>query len=126
MIPFFKIHQNVWGEISWAIIDPKYPAETVLFLVYTIRQRNFTQYVAGVIFTCKYFEFALNATDLSQSHFRNLSACSIIIIEIMMRSFLSIKLNLLTKSPNTLNGDFEFFGVFEFEWLIDLHSAKQN
>ena len=31
----------------------------------------------GVIFTCKYFKFGLNTTGLSQSHFRNLSACSI-------------------------------------------------
>ena len=61
-------------EISRASIYPKYPEETVLFLVYATRQRNFALYVADVIFTCKYFKFSLNTTDLSQSHFRNLSA----------------------------------------------------
>ena len=114
-------------EISRASNYPKYPKETVLFLVYTARQRNFAHYVAGVIFTCKCFKFGLNTTDLiiiiiSQSHFRNLSACSIIFIDIMIRSFLSIKLNLLTKSPNALDGKL----VFKFEWLIHLHSAKQR
>ena len=64
-------------EISRAGIYPKYPEETVLFPVYTTRQRNFALYVTGVIFTCKYFKFGLNTTGLSQSHFRNLSACSI-------------------------------------------------
>ena len=43
-------------------------------------QRNFALYVTGVIFTCKYFKFGLNTTGLSQSHFRNLSACSIIFL----------------------------------------------
>ena len=56
---------------------PKFPEETVLFPVYTTRQRNFGLYVAGVIFACKYFKFGLNTTGLSQSYFRNLSACSI-------------------------------------------------
>ena len=64
-------------EISRAGIYPKYHEETVLFPVYTTRQRNFALYVTGVIFTCKYFKFGLNTTGLSQSHFRNLSACSI-------------------------------------------------
>ena len=62
---------------SRAGIYPKYAAETVLFPAYTTRQRNFALYVAGVIFTCKYFKFGLKTTGLSQSHFRNLSACSI-------------------------------------------------
>ena len=35
------------------------------------KARNLTLYVAGVIFTCKYFKFGLNTTGLSQSHFRN-------------------------------------------------------
>ena len=85
---YFKIHQNITSrrggewylgsfEISRAGIYPKYPEETVLFPVYTTRQRNFALYVTGVIFTCKYFKFGLNTTDLGQSHFRNLSACSI-------------------------------------------------
>ena len=64
-------------EISRAGIYRKYYEETVLFPVYTTRQRNFALYVTGVIFTCKYFKFGLNTTGLSQSHFRNLSACSI-------------------------------------------------
>ena len=64
-------------EISRAGVYPKYPEETVLFPVYTTRQGNFALYVAGVIFTCKYFKFGLNTTGLSQSHFRNLSTCSI-------------------------------------------------
>ena len=67
-------------EISRAGIYPKYPEETVLFPVYTKRQRNFTLYVTGVIFTCKYSKFGLNTTGLSQSHLRNLSACSISVI----------------------------------------------
>ena len=85
---YFKIHQNItrrrggeWYlgsfEISRAGINPKYPEETVLFPVYTTRQRNFALYVTGVIFTCKYFKFGINTTGLSQSHFRNLSAGSI-------------------------------------------------
>ena len=85
----FKIHQNITSrrggewylgsfEISRAGIYPKYPEETVLFPVYTTRQRNFTFYVTGVIFACKYFKFGFNTTGLSQSHVRNLSACSII------------------------------------------------
>ena len=85
---YFKIHQNITSrrggewylgsfKISRAGIYPKYPEETVLFPVYTTMQRNFALYVTGVIFTCKYFKFGLNTTGLSQSHFRNLSACSI-------------------------------------------------
>ena len=66
-------------EISRAGICPKHPEETVLFPVYTTRQRNFALYVTGVIFTSKYFKVGLNTTGLSQSHFRNLSACSIIV-----------------------------------------------
>ena len=58
-------------EISRAGIYSKYPEETVLFPVYTTRQRNFAFYVTGVIFACKYFKFGLNTTGLSQSHFRN-------------------------------------------------------
>ena len=53
----FKIHQNITGhrssewylgsfEISQASVCPKYPKETVLFLVYTTRQRNFALYIA--------------------------------------------------------------------------------
>ena len=49
----------------------------MLFPVYTTRQTNFALDVTGVIFTCKYFRFGLNTAGLSQSHFRNLSACSI-------------------------------------------------
>ena len=86
---YFKIHQNITSrrcgewylgsfEISLAGIYPKYPEETVLFPVYTTRQRNFAFYVTGVIFTCKYFIFGFNTTGFSQSHFGNLSACSII------------------------------------------------
>ena len=71
-------------EISRAGIYPKYPDETVLFPVYTTRQRNFALNVSGVIFTCKYFKFCLNTSGLSQSHFRNLSACSIIIFIIIV------------------------------------------
>ena len=75
---YFKIHQNIsnrlggeWYlgsfEISRAGIYPKYSKETVLFLVYTTRQRNFALYVTDVIFTCKYFKFGLNTTGRSQS-----------------------------------------------------------
>ena len=49
----------------------------VLVPVYTTRQRNSALYATGVIFTGTYFKFGLNTTGLSQSHFRNLSACSI-------------------------------------------------
>ena len=53
----------MWGvEISQASIYPKYPEETVLFPVYTTRQRNFTLYVTGVIFT----SISILATGLSQ------------------------------------------------------------
>ena len=74
---YFKIHQNITsccgGE--WYLGSP----------VYTTRQRNFAHYVAGVIFTCKCFKFGLNTTGRSQSHFRNLSACSIrcVIIQVI-------------------------------------------
>ena len=73
-------------EISRAGIYPKYPEETVLFPVYSTRQRNFALYVTGVIFTCKYFKFGLNTPGLSQSHFRNLTTCSIntVILEIFL------------------------------------------
>ena len=33
-----------------------------LFPVYTTRHRNFTLYVAAVIFTCKYFKFGVSTT----------------------------------------------------------------
>ena len=66
---------NIDHEPPYKIL--KYPEETVLLLVYTTRQRNFALYITGVIFTCKCFNFGLNATGLRQSHFRNLSACSI-------------------------------------------------
>ena len=36
--------------------------------VYTTRQRNFTLYVSGIIFTCKYFKFGLNTTGLMANH----------------------------------------------------------
>ena len=60
---YFKVRQNIrsrpsgeWYlgsfEISGACIYPKYPEETVLFPVYTTRQRNFAPYITGVIFTC--------------------------------------------------------------------------
>ena len=68
---------DIWGEISRASIYLKYPQETVLYPVYTTRHRNFAPYVTGVIFTSTYFEFGLNTTGISQSHFRSLSACSI-------------------------------------------------
>ena len=68
-------------KISRAGIYPKYPKETALFPVYTTRQRNFALYVTGIIFTCKYFKFGLNTTGLSQSHFRNLSACIILMVK---------------------------------------------
>ena len=52
---YFKIHQNIasrrgkWYlgsfEISRAGIYPKYPEETVLFFVYTTRQRNFVFHI---------------------------------------------------------------------------------
>ena len=81
---YFKIHQIITSrgggewylgsfEISQASIYPKYPQETLLFLVYTTKQRNFALYVAGVIFTCKYFKFGSSTTGLNQSHFRNVS-----------------------------------------------------
>ena len=79
---FTKISQAttvIFGEF-WNIMSryyPKYPKETVPFPVYTTRQRNFTLYVNGIIFTCKYFKFGSNTTGLSQSNFRNLSVCSI-------------------------------------------------
>ena len=78
--------------MSRAGIYPKYPEETVLFPVYTTRQRNFALYVIGVIFTCKYFKFGLNTTGLSQSHLRNLLACSI-----------SFKISCLTQTSKTAN-----------------------
>ena len=37
----------------------------MLFPVYTTRQTHFALYVTGVIFTCKYFKFGFNTTDLS-------------------------------------------------------------
>ena len=85
---YFKIHQNITSrrggewylesfEISRAGIYSKYPEETLLLPVYTSMQRNFALYVTGVIFTCKYYQLGLSTTGLSQSHFRNLSACSI-------------------------------------------------
>ena len=52
---YFKIHQNITSrrgewylgsfEISWAGIYPKNPEETVLFFVYTTRQRNFVFHI---------------------------------------------------------------------------------
>ena len=52
---YFKIHQNITSrrgewylgsfEISRAGIYPKYPEETVLFFVYTTRQRNFAFHI---------------------------------------------------------------------------------
>ena len=67
---------DVWGvfEISRAGIYPKYPEETVLFPVILL---FFYTMETGIIFTCKYLKFGFNTNGLSQSHFRNLSACSI-------------------------------------------------
>ena len=36
-------------EISWVNIYPKYPDKTVLFPVYTTRQRNFPFYLHNII-----------------------------------------------------------------------------
>ena len=67
---------DIWGVLkyhSWYL--SQIPLKTMLFPMYTTRQTNFALYVTGVIFTCKYFKIGLNTTGLSQSHFRNLSAC---------------------------------------------------
>ena len=66
---YFKIHQNITSRCGgeWYFGSP----------FYTTRQRNFTLYIAGVIFTCKCFKFGSNTTGLSQSLFRNVSAWSI-------------------------------------------------
>ena len=77
-------------EISRAGIYPKYPEETVLFPVYTTRQRKFALYVTGVISTCKYFKFGLNTTGLSQSHFRNLSACSSALTRVLPPTYFAV------------------------------------
>jgi len=54
-----RVASGIWGVLKYhePVFIPKYPEETVLFLFYTTRQRNFALYVAGVIFTCKYFKF---------------------------------------------------------------------
>ena len=45
---------------------------------FKIRNNHFSVTMeTGVIFICKYFKFGLNTTCLSQSHFRNFLACSI-------------------------------------------------
>ena len=44
------------GTVSRGI----YPEETILFPIYTTKQRNFTLYIAGIIFTIKYFKFGLS------------------------------------------------------------------
>ena len=50
---------DIWRVLKYYNIYLKYPEETVLFFVYTTRQRNFVLYVTGVIFTCMYFTFGL-------------------------------------------------------------------
>ena len=70
---FTKISQaataacDIWGVLKYheSVFYPKYPEETVLFPVYTTRQRNFALYVSGIIFTCRYFKLDLNTTGLS-------------------------------------------------------------
>ena len=53
---------DFWEVLKYheLVFIPNYAEETVLFLVYTTRQRNFALYVTGVIFTGKYFRFGLN------------------------------------------------------------------
>ena len=62
-------------EIENLILKLKF-FETVLFPVYTT---FFLSMETGVIFICKNVKFGLKTkTGFGQSHFRNLSACSII------------------------------------------------
>ena len=67
---YFKIHQNITSrrgewylgsfEISRAGIYPKYPEETVLFFVYTTRQRNFALYVTHIFISSRAIDWVYN------------------------------------------------------------------
>ena len=67
---YFKIHKNIMSrrsewylgsfEISWAGIYPKYPEETVLFFVYTTRQRNFALYVTHIFISSRAIDWVYN------------------------------------------------------------------
>ena len=51
----------------------------------------------GIIFTCKHFKFGLNTTGLSQSHLRNLSACSITyIVRVRVRVSVSTDMSIVS------------------------------
>jgi len=52
--------------------------KSICYYFKIIRNNDFSVTMeTDIIFTCKYFKFGLNTTGLSQSHFKNLSACSI-------------------------------------------------
>ena len=70
---------DIWGVLKYhkLVFIPNTPKKPCYFLFILQGKEIFALYVTGVIFTCKYFKFGLNTTGLSQSHFRNLSACSI-------------------------------------------------
>ena len=70
---------------------------------------GFALFVTGVIFTCKYFKFGLNATGLSQSHFRNLSACSIKLILTITLQILQLFLSDTSNDENIILGAYTGF-----------------
>ena len=71
---------------------PKYPEESAIScLYYKAKKFRTLRNWPGVISTCKYFKFGLNTSGLSQSHFRNLSACSITkVMAVCINTFTSI------------------------------------
>ena len=98
----------------------------MLFPVYTTRQKKFALYLTGVIFTCKCYKFGLNTTGLSQSHFRNLSTCSIIKVIVLTKfcSYIShFRWLLFSEAQATLNCHFEvlLYGIRSAScWEVDL------
>ena len=78
-------------EISRTDIYPKYLQETVLVSCLYYKAKKFR-----TLLNCKYFKFGSNTTGLTQSHFRNLSACVIKVVILSGKAFAGVFIPLET------------------------------
>ena len=78
-------------EISRTDIYPKYLQETVLVSCLYYKAKKFR-----TLLNCKYFKFGSNTTGLTQSHFRNLSACVIKVVILSGKAFAAVFIPLET------------------------------
>ena len=82
---------DIWGVLKYQepVFIPNTQNKPCCFLfILQGKKKKIAPYVTGIILTCKYFKFGLNTTGLSESHLKNLSACSIIVVIFVKCKFL--------------------------------------